>query len=480
MADLRQKKITLTPELKATMAQNVEAHKAQHTKPATTCNCSLSLDDMIQAASEKENGAAYVFNLLMRNRFVCVRSGPRMEWFTYCDGVWRKDVLDEPMRQFDAVRDEFLKFADAVQEQIADAVRGGERDKQTRLTTTRDQLVRAATALNGWAYRKKALEASASGEGWLVRDGAIWDTPAYTLPCKNGIVNLRKLEKGNHFRKAEPEDYVCSTTNVEYNPNATCPIWESFLLSTFDEDKGLIHHLQKIIGYSVCHDPKEHKLFIFYGRGRNGKSVFMETIQNILGKLTATIEQGLFLDSGRKKQAGGASPEKLQLRGKGLCVCSELNAQSRLDVANVKNLTGGDTIAARALYSPHVEEFKPSHTLVLLTNHLPKASSDEYAFWKRVQAIPFKLSFVDNPQAEHERHIDKDLPAKLENEYSGILNWIIQGAAAWQKEGLGEMPASVESATKEYQRSEDILQDFLDECCTEQRVPRIRTGGGWP
>ena len=475
MAQIKPAPMT-TAEMEA-MKADVTAHHKDHPKPKrqATTKKSVTFDDVFKAAKGSQNGAAKLFARLAVGRFICERSGSTVQWFRCKDGVWCEDRIAEPLRQLDGVQELFLEYANKLQAQMSDAVREGQEVNQKSIQKQRDTLMTAAEALNRRQYRLAVLDLAAAGEGYLVCDSSVWDTASYTLPCRNGVINLRALESPDAFRELRPEDYTRITANVDYDPSATCPVWEQFLLSTFDNDKVLIHHLQKIVGYSVCRDPREHKLFIFYGCGRNGKSVLIETIQKVLGKLTAHIEPELILDQGRKRQAGGASPDKLQLRGKGLCTCSELSANSRLDVAMVKNLTGGDTIAGRALYSNTIEEFDPTHVLVLLTNHLPRANADEYAFWKRVQAVPFKLSFVDEPKAEHERKIDKELPSKLEAERAGILNWIIQGAAAWQKEGLDDVPHAVKAATAEYQRGEDTLQDFLEACCVIRRGISIQS-----
>jgi putative DNA primase/helicase len=59
---------------------------------------------------------------------------------------------------------------------------------------------------------------------------------------------------------------------------------------------------------------------------------------------------------------------------------------------------------------------------------------------------------------------------KLTNELPEILAWAIRGCLYWQRDGL-QIPAKVKVATENYRRSEDIIQDFLDECCIVQEDP---------
>lgn len=64
---------------------------------------------------------------------------------------------------------------------------------------------------------------------------------------------------------------------------------------------------------------------------------------------------------------------------------------------------------------------------------------------------------------EHLRQ-DKDLEAKLKAEASGILSWMVRGCADWQRQGLA-MPASVVAATAGYQGEQDVIRQFMQECC---------------
>src|SRR5262249_3034396 len=62
-----------------------------------------------------------------------------------------------------------------------------------------------------------------------------------------------------------------------------------------------------------------------------------------------------------------------------------------------------------------------------------------------------------------DEHLEDYLKA---NEGPGILNWLIAGALAWQREGgLGEPAAAVRDATDEYRSDSDPIADFVTECC---------------
>jgi putative DNA primase/helicase len=122
--------------------------------------------------------------------------------------------------------------------------------------------------------------------------------------------------------------------------------------------------------------------------------------------------------------------------------------------ARIKQMTGGDTLTARFLHAEWFE-FKPEFKLWLATNHKPIVKDSTHSMWRRVRFIPFEVQILKTKQ-------DKRLIEKLRSEYSGILNWIIEGALLWQHEGL-EPPEIIQAATQNYREEMDDQGDCLRE-----------------
>src|SRR5262249_9706837 len=68
---------------------------------------------------------------------------------------------------------------------------------------------------------------------------------------------------------------------------------------------------------------------------------------------------------------------------------------------------------------------------------------------------------------------DPELADKLWNERSAILRWMIDGCAAWRRDGLSP-PASVRDATDDYFREQDTVGLWLEDC-TEDGGPSAFT-----
>jgi putative DNA primase/helicase len=213
----------------------------------------------------------------------------------------------------------------------------------------------------------------------------------------------------------------------------------------------------------------EHKLFILWGIGRNGKDTLLKAVKFCLGDdLAGEIRSEMLLDQGRMRSSSGPSADIMRLRGLRLTWASETNEGRRMDAGQVKLLTGGGDLVGRPPYARREVSFPQSFTLCLLTNAKPQASAEDYALWRRICLIPFNTRFVDDPKESHEKLIDRFLDDKLAAEAEGILVWMVQGCLEWQQDGL-QPPAAVTQATDDYRADEDVLQQFIDDACIVHR-----------
>ncbi len=147
-----------------------------------------------------------------------------------------------------------------------------------------------------------------------------------------------------------------------------------------------------------------------------------------------------------------------RLVGSRFVIATESESQTRLSETLVKQLTGGDTVAARFLHREYFE-FRPQFKLFLGTNHKPTIRGQDHAIWRRIKLVPFTVTIPDEEQ-------DKELGEKLRAEVPGILHWAVQGCLEWQKKGLVE-PTDVTRATAEYREEMDVLGDFFHQKCIE-------------
>jgi putative DNA primase/helicase len=173
----------------------------------------------------------------------------------------------------------------------------------------------------------------------------------------------------------------------------------------------------------------------------------------------------MLLDQGKNRSAAGPSPDIMALRGMRLVFASETDEGQRFSSARVKWLSGADTLTGRYPHDKRNIAFTPTHLLCLLTNNKPHAQATDFPFWERLLLVDFPVSFVDRPpQTPQERPVDKKLRERLRTELPGIMAWLVRGCLEWQRIGLAP-PLKVREAVSEYRKDEDMLGEFLEDCC---------------
>lgn len=308
-------------------------------------------------------------------------------------------------------------------------------------------------ALAAWAaqcesaYRIRNVIELAWSEPGIAVTADQFDRHPYLLNVANGTVDLRIGELREHRR----QDYLTKIIPHRYDAQATCDGWLKFLDRIFAGNERMISFVQRAAGYSLTGDCGERVLFLLYGIGANGKTVLVEVMRGVLGDYAMrTPAQTLMA-----KRGDTIPNDVARLRGARFVTASETDDNRRFAEALIKDLTGGDTIAARFMRREWFE-FQPTFKLWLATNHKPIVRGTDDAIWDRIPLIPFTVTI---PRDER----DKDLKDKLLAQAEGILAWFVDGCLARQERGL-DFPPEVIAATAEYRSEMDVLGAFIDEC----------------
>ena len=357
-------------------------------------------------------------------------------WYIYNGSYWEVDQMGQIRNLLDAMvadlSKEKVRIPDGADEKEEDAAK-----KAFAKFITRSRTNASNNAVEAEFKHRVPVQPSE------------FDRDKTLLNVANGYIDLSSGELHDH----DKSKMFSKEANVEYSENAPCEEWQKFLKQIFDGDDELIEYIQRAVGYSLTGSTKEQIMFVLLGNGRNGKSVFLETISNLLGTYSSTMQASSIMV---KQISNSANSDIARLANARLVTSSEPNDGFRIDEGLVKQLTGGDKVVARELYSKEFE-FEPEFKLWLATNHTPIIRGTDDGIWRRIRLIPFDVQIPKNK-------VDKDLKYKLARESVGILNWAVDGALKWEKYGLNHSRA-VESASHEYRSEMDVLSGFIEDCC---------------
>ncbi|MBF0098224.1 MAG: hypothetical protein HQM04_15410 [Magnetococcales bacterium] len=288
-----------------------------------------------------------------------------------------------------------------------------------------------------------------------------FDANQWLFNVQNGTIDLKSGKLMPHNKA----DFIRKMSNVSFNQNATAPRWEKFLRDIFSGDDALIRFIQKAAGYSMTGSTDEQCLFFLYGKGKNGKSTFTETLQSIFNDYAMRLSTEALMSTRHGEKE--ASNDIARLAGMRMVITSEIPDDQRLNESKVKDLTGGDTITARFLYGEYFD-FKPSHKLWIFGNHKPVIRGTDLGIWRRIRLIPFNVTFTDETA-------DPKLKGNLIDELPGILKWMVDGCLLWQQEGLG-IPAAISDATDKYRSEMDQIAPFIADRCVVGKELYVKTG----
>lgn len=392
-------------------------------------------------------------------------------WMKYTGPHWEPDWLGRAWILIEeTVVPEYLRLLDSVSAEIKAA---DDNSIEKILKKQRKNILARIQGLRTSAGRASVLKyLQRNDEAPLAIFEKDCDLHPLLLPCLNGVVNL---ETGEFSDKPCPELFLTRTTACNWTGLDTpAPNFERFVLTILDEKKEVAACLQRLLGYAASGLRSERFFAILFGaRGQNGKGVLIEALAEVMGDLATPLQSEMLLSSKIAKGSGAPSPEILNLRGRRLVWASETEEAAHFAAGRVKWLSGGDTLTGRNLNDRDHTSFRPTHSLFLVTNYKPGAPAHDSAFWERTFIFDFPLSFVrrDPAQGEEyaawERPAIRDMQAILLQEKEGILAWLVRGFLEFKRLGLAP-PAEVLKWRQEYRDHEDLISEFVGECCEEK------------
>lgn len=266
-----------------------------------------------------------------------------------------------------------------------------------------------------------------------------------TLNVANGLLDVRSRELRPHDPKCLSPVQIAAA----FDAKATCPAIDKFVSETFPPDA---HSMAwQLAAWLMLPDTSIQKAALLIGEGANGKSVFLNLLQEFIGRVNV-VAMSLHRIEADKFSAA-------RLMGKPANICPDLPTGQLSGTSMFKAVTGGDSIAGERKFKDGFD-FSPYARLVFSANTYPRSDDASPGFFRRWVVLPFTQVFDEtNTQAIPRAQLDAMLstPAEL----SGLLNRALD-ALPQIKTGAFQESDTLRAAAREFRGATDPLAVWLD------------------
>lgn len=274
----------------------------------------------------------------------------------------------------------------------------------------------------------------------------LWDRPkADVINVLNGLLDVNTRTLSPHS-----PDYLSPVQlPVKFDPQASCPAWDKFVIDVFPGDSEAI--AWEIPAWLMTPDTSIQKAVLLMGDGANGKSTYLRAVLAFIGRHNVAAISLQRLEGDRFSVA--------RLVGRLANICPDLPSEDLSSTSIFKAITGGDALPAERKFEESFE-FVPFTRLIFSANHAPKSQDASPAFFRRWVVVPFERIFHEGAPGTIPRdQLDAMLadPAEL----SGVLNKALGALATIRRNGLSESDSS-RRAMDEFRQTTDPLAVWLD------------------
>lgn len=266
------------------------------------------------------------------------------------------------------------------------------------------------------------------------------------INLQNGTFEISA--NGTKLRPFKQSDFITYQLPFEYNPKANAPLFEAYLNKVLpDVERQRV--LAEYLGYVFIRQGvlKLEAALVLYGSGANGKSVFFEIVNALLGidNVSSFSLQQLTDDTGYYRA---------MISNKLVNYASEING--KLEASLFKAMVSGETIPARLPYGKPMQ-LNQYAKFIFNCNELPKDVEHNNGFFRRWLIIPFDVTI---PKEEQDTELHKKI---IKNELSGVFNWVLDGLNRLLKQKQFSECKAAKETLERYKTESDSVKMFIDE-----------------
>ena len=414
---------------------------------------------------------ASIAHKLYGKRYVCASTNGKL-WYHFDGTLWEEDPEGIRLRLEMKVdlRGHFTRALGRVRMQDAEA----QSSASSASVASRDlceRLLRITYRIEDTGFVESVLKAMRDlfyDRTFLARLDGNPNLIAFT----NGVWELRE----KRFRAATYDDWQSLSVGYAWRDGANSAVREEIvryveqLHPCAEQREYMIKTLARQL-YGDTGGELFHVHAGFKGSAGNGKTKFFEVLELALGDYAHKFPVEVLVSKNRG-DAHRPTPEFKLWRARRILYCTEPNADERLNSGVMKELTGGEVIHYRMLYSNDLHRFRPVYKMHIMSNDEPQLDGAVEGVRRRIRKVDYVSRFVDAEDVdESANRYQRDMGfidrfKETEDYRLEFLKYLLEHYDHGYKY---EMPAVVRENSVAYLEENDGILKFVRENVVEDR-----------
>jgi phage/plasmid-associated DNA primase len=424
----------------------------------------------IKDCNGTHNSIAAITYKILKGRYVCATANSKL-WYEFNGSLWKEDKEAINLRHelSTTIRQQYIYAYHRFQQ--SQSIDDMQSNNSKKTQNEHQVLLNTAMKLQDANFKDSIVKEMRE----YFYDGDFLkklDSKTYLIGFTNGVWDFHI----NSFRESKPDDYISLNVGYAYSPiidnrckELVAEYWKK--LHPIEEQR---NYMIRTIARQLYGDNGNELFHIHAGYQKsagNGKTKFWESVELYTGEYTRKFKVQV-LTTKMREEAGKPTPEYQYWKGRRILYCSEPNEDEILHSGIMKDLTGGEKILYRLLYSNDIHDFRPQYKMHIMCNGPPKVDGSDEGVRRRIRKVDYMSRFVDSEYVnEADFCFKKDSSFKDELKENDILKmealrYLLDN---FSREYEFTMPKIIEENSRIYLDENDSINKFIKEHIIEDK-----------
>jgi phage/plasmid-associated DNA primase len=360
----------------------------------------------IKTCNGSHNAVANIAYNILKGKYVCATANGKL-WYEFNGTLWQEDKEGIHLRHelSTTVRDQFIFTVNGVTASLSidELESNGSNTTRNANKQLYESLLRISFKLQDSGFKDSVVKEMRE----YFYDSEFMkklDSNPNLLAFSNGVWELKE----HRFRNATPDDYLSLNVGFAYTPCKNQKVYDQMksYWKKLHPDHEQCEYVIKKFARQLQGDVGQNLFHIhagFQGSAGNGKSTLFEILEMCLGLYIRKFGVEM-LTAKQRVETGKPMPEFQYWKGIRILYCTEPKHDDILNTGIMKDLTGGEKIMYRLLFSNDVIDFRPQFKMHIMCNDAPQVDGSDSGVKRRIRKIDYMAQFVPQDQVDEEKH----------------------------------------------------------------------------